>query len=433
MSTTGKKRFLLKDLAMLKQNGPYALVLLFAFFGWFAWDIARNIEAALVGFFVLFLILKPVQRLRDPLLALFALWVLYMLAISYLAWQEYGDALPSQGKTIRFYAKIFLFIVFAWAITQSVKRVLGVLALALLGVTSAALWHAEHNTLGHIVSGQRVDFGLKNAQHTGVLFGLCLLGVLALAGRFRSWWKIPWAMVVLFLIVGVIAVQTRAVWLALTVCAAVWIALLLVALYRRGAWKRALGSGAILLAVSVTVWFLFAQDIVMKRLSKEREIIERVVRLDIDHTLPVTSIGNRLHTTLFALEKISERPLIGWGPTTYRIELNKSDLPKAAKRFGHLHNSYLEIAFKFGLIGFCVYVGGLLFLIWRVWAGWHQGRIADDLAVFFGLALLFYGIVNLFESYINYHTNFFFMAVIGGSIYALSPLQSTQPSIQGTQ
>lgn len=104
---------------------------------------------------------------------------------------------------------------------------------------------------------------------------------------------------------------------------------------------------------------------------------------------------------------------------------------------GHPHNDYLRILHDAGLVGFLLWVGGFLALIWKTWRGWlvaAPGDPAGRVHLAAGLALVAVALGMLTDNVIVY---IFVMApvavVVGTSLGLLdAPASATEPTGNGT-
>jgi len=104
--------------------------------------------------------------------------------------------------------------------------------------------------------------------------------------------------------------------------------------------------------------------------------------------VPVSSVGLRFHFVAYGFEKWLERPVIGWGPGTSRMLLQQHPL-EAARRFPHVHNTYLDALVELGSIGGGLFAAAAVLLLGMLWRGRREGSIPPDLAIFlFGVAAM---------------------------------------------
>ena len=275
------------------------------------------------------------------------------------------------------------------------------------------------------LSGIRVDFGLHNAQHTAMLFGTATLGLLAFAPGIlrnrRGCWVIrfAWLLALATCITALLLTQTRGGWMgmlfALVVIASAGIVTLRKYFHSH---RRYIGAATIATcSAAVLAGYLSLGDIVGQRLQAEQETIALVQQGDTEN-IPFNSAGIRIHTWVEALEWIAERPLVGWGGNGRSLIFDYSEnLPDEIKqRFGHLHNSYLDLMVNFGLLGLLLLAGLVYWLLSRCLRYYQAGLISGSNLVFSLSFTVFFGVINLFESYLFFDSGRYVLALVGGGL-----------------
>ncbi|MCJ2543341.1 O-antigen ligase family protein [Thermostichus vulcanus] len=86
-----------------------------------------------------------------------------------------------------------------------------------------------------------------------------------------------------------------------------------------------------------------------------------------------SSTANRVDAWRFALERVQERPLTGWGWQSFAELYNAQNPPEL---LGHCHNWYLHLAVEGGipiLLGYLLLWGWILWRSWRTWRQTQEG------------------------------------------------------------
>ncbi|WOX04484.1 O-antigen ligase family protein [Microbulbifer pacificus] len=272
---------------------------------------------------------------------------------------------------------------------------------------------------------RRVDFGLHNAQHTAMLFGTGALGLLALApsilrNRRGCWlYRAAWLLALAICITAVILTKTRGVWVGLLLALLVTLCAAVITLQKYYLSHRRYITAAVVAAcgASVLVGYLCLGEIVEKRLEGERNTFALLQQGDLDK-VPYTSVGIRLHTWAEALNWIAQRPLVGWGGNGRSLIFDYSpNLPDEVKqRFGHLHNSYLDLLVNFGLLGLLLLGALVYWLVSRCLRFYRAGLLSGSNLVFALSFAVFFGIINLFESYLFFESGRLLLALVGGGL-----------------
>ncbi|HEY8567776.1 O-antigen ligase family protein [Microbulbifer sp.] len=274
-------------------------------------------------------------------------------------------------------------------------------------------------------AGERVDFGLHNAQHTAMLFGTGALGLLSFApsilrNRRGCWlYRATWLLALTICITAVILTQTRGVWsglllaLLVTMCAAV----ITLNKYFQSHRRYITAAVVAVCSASVLVGYLSLGDIVDHRLEDERNTFTLLQQGDLDK-VPYTSVGIRLHTWAEALNWIAQRPIVGWGGNGRSLIFDYStNLPDEIKQqFGHLHNSYLDLLVNFGLLGLLLLGALVYWLLSRCLRFYRAGLLSGSNLVFALSFAVFFGIINLFESYLFFESGRLLLALVGGGL-----------------
>lgn len=359
------------------------------------------------------------------------LWLLLaVIVVQALSWVlgyfHHPDWVASNPEVDRL-AKLFIFIGVAWWLGGSNRWTLALWAAGVIGYVIAVFVHGGVQEWLSVIGGRRVDFGIRNAQHSAMLFGVGLLGLIVFSGRVFAYqgkgrlvFCLGWVVLTTVCIAGVLAGQTRSVWVALFIAAFMVVAIRLVWLAKMH------GARHVLRFVVITFFILSVVGagavVIFKgsledRLNHESVVIEKLLNGDVQG-LPYTSIGIRIHTWVAASEWIAERPLVGWGGEGRGLVIDHTDwLPDfIKKRFGHLHNFFLEVWVAYGLLGVGV-IAALAFWIGRgTWLAWRAGVMPNDMALFGASFFVYWMIVNQFESYNSFWTGVYVHNLIVGGL-----------------
>ncbi|GAB2796802.1 hypothetical protein GCM10027040_24170 [Halomonas shantousis] len=360
-----------------------------------------------------------------------AIWLLLAaIAVQVLSWglgyyhhPQWIDDNPQIDRL----AKLFIFIALAWWLGGSTRNTLLLWSLALVAFLAALF--VQGNGLPEWwlgLQGTRVDFNIRNAQHTSMFFGSGLLGLVAFSHRsiYRQrlvvWRLALWSVAVTLCLAGIVITQTRAVWLALVIALPVMGGLWLWAFRRRQDTKitrRNLVTGAAALVVLGIGTGDLAYDTVETRLEQERAVIEMLASGDIAE-VPYSSIGIRVQTWRAASEWIAERPLVGWGSDGRSLAIDQTAwLPEEIKQqFGHLHNYFLEVWVAYGVLGLAVFIGLAAWVGRATWLAWRGGVMPGDMALFGAAFFVFWVIVNQFESYNSFWTGVYVHNLVLGGL-----------------
>lgn len=362
-----------------------------------------------------------------------ALWLLLaVIAVQVLSWTLgyfHHPQWVADNPQVDRLAKLFIFIAVAWWLRGSTRNTLIVWSLGLLAFFVALFVRGGGLTEWQQgLQGLRVDFNIRNAQHTAMFFATGLLGLVAFvyrcvhssADRLVVWRLVIWLLAFAVCAAGLLVTQTRAVWLALAVTlplmAVVWMrfALRMHGVARVG--RRLLISGLLLAIMAVAASSLF-HDTVGRRLEMKQPIIEKVLQGRFAE-MPNTGAGVRIQTWYAATQWIAERPIVGWGAEGRSLVVDHTEwLPERIERdFGHLHNFFLEIWVAYGLLGLAV-IGALAVWVGRAtWLAWRGGVLPGDMALFATGFFVYWVIVNQFESYNSFWTGVYVHNLVLGGL-----------------
>lgn len=400
----------------------------------------RLFDAACIVLILLFIsiILLPDNRdlRKDPAIQLGVLFFIYI--VMSIIWHRLTlpDSFPHTTSDRRF-LRVLYFIAIAYAIARS--RLLTAwqhLALAFVGLLVYLVISFDKTEWVLAWNGNRVDFGIHNAQHTGIVFATCTLALMFFTPRFLHWTKRKplsvalgsaslWLSVLLFSIWGVFVSQTRAVWLGLSVALLLLPGISVFARSLRGnqlvSPKKFLsGSIAGILLLGLLATGFDVPGLVGSRLSAEK-ITWETLRLAAAHEeQSLTSVGVRVASWSASADWIMERPFMGWGGRASRTLIRQSDLfsDTFKKTFNHLHNSYLQVLVEIGLVG-AVFIVGIMMIIGRACIKSYKNQAMPlDVFLFSWTFFLFWLVINIFESYIIYPSGTYLIAVIAGFIYS---------------
>ena len=345
-----------------------------------------------------------------------AVWGSAML--THPEWSSHAPTLDRLGK-------LFLFLPLAVLMAGQRRNVLVCWGLFMLGLVlvvvtypgGLAYWRGA-------LAGARVDFDIRNAQHTAMYFGVALLMLTLLAKHWllttqglRLWRLVPWTLALLISLLMIYVTQTRAIVLGLL------LSLVVLALTVAGVkWRRGRLSKKIVVAAGILLLLLLplvgkVVEVVKVRMQSEAQTSQLILQ-GRWHEVPYSSIGIRVQTWLVALERIQERPLLGWGNKARSEVIRQSTtLPDEIKReFGHLHNYFLETQLSYGLAGSLFLLCFFAYLAQAVYRAWRAGILEDEWALFALGFFIYWLFINNFESYLSFNSGVFTFGLVAGGL-----------------
>lgn len=380
--------------------------------------------ASVVGFFVY----GGTLRKDAPVWLLFA-----AIAIPLITWAYAVTTIPEWAESSPrgdHLARHFIFIFIAWWLGGSTRNVLTLWTLATAGLVLSP-W-AVGGGWSELVAGwrgQRIDLGIRNAQHTALLFGAVLLGLIVFwkrivfGGRYRMLRVLVASAVLLLSLLVVLASHTRAVVLAYMIVLPTLGCILIYTHAREKQHRvstRDAGRRRLLAFAAITAPALLAlgagyyvANHTFERVGTERDVIAHLARGEFE-SVRRSSIGIRVHSWRAATEWIAERPILGWGANGSALVNQHTEWLQVYTRgeFGHLHNSYLELLVRYGFAALAVYLVLAVWLLKNLLQAWRAGFIENDFFAFYLSFLLYWSIVNIFESFIFYSTGVFLINLV---------------------
>jgi len=404
------------------------LILAYAFMKLAFYDAFGFVEP-LLGVVCLYVFFRYGGKLRTTL-PLTLLWLSVVVAlVVWLSGMLSHPELMRSSPKLEHLARHFIFVFMAFWIAGSVRNVLIFWLAAVLGLLLAP-WVKGDGWVEFMAGfeGVRPTFGLQNAQHVAVLFGIVLIGMLVFfrrivfVPRFCGLRFVAWTIVFAYTLLILLLSQTRAVYVALALLLLITLGLLAVQwlLGRRTqplGWRSVLQwSLGGLLAGLLMLWVAVASNMVTpvyERFTDEMVVLDALAAGDLD-AVPLNNLGSRVISWRAAAHWFLERPVLGWGSQGGKLVMQHTpwitDEPLLS--FGHLHSSYIEMLIRYGLLGALIY---LVLIVWTgtsAWRAWKAGVMPTDFFLFFNLLFVYWLSVNVFESYMFYWTGVYAFNVV---------------------
>jgi O-antigen ligase len=379
-------------------------------------DIARigSTIATLTGLWGLF---KYGKIVNSHVLLRF-IWIAVIIqliswGLSQYVTPEWAEDIPKLDKLTRW----FVFIPLAWWIAQYQNSIWLVWGAAALGILISP-WTTGGglNEIIQGINGTRIDFGIRNAQHTALYFGTILIALCCFIKplyKINKYSLVPIGLLIAYCLLVIYINESRQAWLALLITLIMTAMYLTVKSVKKASLKKQFFSIILFIAGLITLsTLLLSNDKVVNRVMLEKETITAVASLEFDK-VPYSSFGVRLHSWAAAADFIKEKPLFGWGSNGRSLVMEHTSwLPDSIGGFGHLHNSYMEMLVNYGIVGLIFY-----FSIWAVIGNMlfkeiRRGNIKKEIGYLFATIMCFWGIINCFESFQNFWTGVFYFNIL---------------------
>lgn len=381
-----------------------------------AWQVFLVISAA--GF----LFLKDKRELLAPTL-LFALAILSQTLSWLLIRASHPELAETSPKLHRLGASfsviLVIFLLHKRQIAPWQPWLLAIVGGMLAVCTQGQGW-AE---IQRAVKGARIDYGFSNAQHSAMFFGFALLGLLFSAKRWfatknlRQLMRTTLLFATLLLTLAILAfTQTRGIMVGLL--AATISLIILLPLSRKISTTSSQGPRALAVAsIGFAALMIIIVTSTMDRWEKEFSTVESLVSGSLAHP-EMDNVGIRVAIWLESAEWVAKRPLTGWGGGIRKQIIQSSPLlsDDVKAHIGHLHNSYLEVAASYGLLGLAAILGLYVWIIKRIRTQWREGALPTNLYYLGLTGMVYWCVVNIFESYLLFSSGQFAFALFFGGI-----------------
>jgi O-antigen ligase len=318
----------------------------------------------------------------------------------------------------------FVFIPMAWWIAQYKNAIWLIWGCAALGILVSP-WVTGEGIPEIIrgLNGERVFFGLRQAQHTSLFFGVILIGLLCFTRKIiniKKWLTIPLLLTIAYCLLIIYINSSRQAWLALLLTAFFMASYFTIKHFNRATGKQKLVTISLFLGGMLCLSVVIANNnTIVERVMEEKEALGAIATLDFDE-VPYSSFGIRLHSWVAASEFIKEKPIFGWGSNGKTLVMKKTEwLPDWVQYgFGHLHNTYIQILVNFGLVGLAFYLFIWVYMTKNLFKEIRKGTIKKDIGYFYMGFVCFWGIMNCFEAYQSFWTGAFYFTVLMTGIQA---------------
>ncbi|MDD9196680.1 O-antigen ligase family protein [Aliivibrio sp. S3MY1] len=419
-------------LSYLVNSTKFSAFMLLCLFGYALLKSASRVNGDVFQSFFVFgtLLALYVERkhiFKDKMLiSLFLALILQILSWINATIQipQLAQATPDFGTL----ANMFFFIFIAYWLKGQSKSVYLLWVMMIIGFILSFYIHSNNFTqdLLNGSHGQRIDFNVNNAQHPALWSGIAfiLLSYFSIKHSYLAFTtnkKKKHLLIVsgltalnLFFVFILFSTQTRQVFLGLIIASIIGtISYVLIQ-------KNKPSLKLILPLILVSLIALFSVSNIPsleKRTVNEENTYEAVLSGDINK-VPYNSSGIRIHIWYEALGWIKERPILGSDQDVRDDVIYLSTrIPKHVRNtINHLHNSFVEVTLSYGILGLAI----ILFMFY--WLLHSTAKLAplgtfNEARLIALLFLVYWFVVNNFESYLFSTTGLLVHNIMFGSIY----------------
>jgi O-antigen ligase len=410
-------------------------IILFYCFTPFVSKKLNSITELFLGLFFLFLLIKnPFSFRKDKITILFYL----ALIIQIITWvsvkltnPEFAYHVPKIDRL----AKLFLFIPIAWGLRKFDNKFVTYLFItAISGFFLGIVINPDFfSQILSALKGYRIDFGIRNAQHSSMIFGIifivCFLNLFVLYGTTKKalFFFVP---LIILAFIGLVLTQTRQSYLAV-LC----VFLLLIPVgYFMG---FRLQNKIILLVIILLSGLIFSLNFnsFIKRSSDFNDFSYALNKINsndkvflkfddkIDfyvNNIPDSSYGVRLKSILESFKWVVKKPFLGWGSDGRSLVINESkNFSKNFKdSFGHLHNYFFEVLVSYGILGLSIIVLLYYFILKSAYETRNLFPKGKDFFLISVCFVSYWFVINNFESFNSFWTGVFVHNIACGCIYS---------------
>lgn len=330
----------------------------------------------------------------DPMFWLFPVVIGFIVFSAIYAYHLLPETKSQQWDAVWRYGHLFLYVPMAYWLKTDVDRVLVVLSVALVGLTAGILMSIDWTLWQDFLRGNRIPINRWGHITIGFYAETALLGLLVIGPRLLNvghyYYLIIariaiWLLLLAFFTQSVIFTQSRTVWLSILIVYLPVIGMQLWYLFKSQKLKiarRWLVTAAVPLMTASIFILINSYESISNRLGQEHDDFNKVMALETEGYTE-WGFGVRVLLNLYGLQKWKERPIIGWGPGT--------DFKKYAH--AHLHNSYLEVLVRFGIVGAVFFTVVIVFVLRGLAWARARDKLPTDLWLFlagaFALTALF--------------------------------------------
>lgn len=192
-----------------------------------------------------------------------------------------------------------------------------------------------------------------------------------------------WIFFIVFFTEIIVLVKSRGVLLAITVVFPVILYIFFRNLYRTNASsKTKLPPYAVplFLGASILILALANSSIIMERVLYNWQENKQIFSSDMSE-IPYTSVGKRVHISLYGVKRWLEKPVLGWGPGSVKYLIKQHDNPQL-RNLPHSHNAYIDILMRLGIIGFLLFGATVVILLNKTFHAYKEGIVRTDMLLF---------------------------------------------------
>ncbi len=361
------------------------------------------------------------------------LCLLWALVLQILSWINATIQLPQLAQPTPDFgnlANLFFFIFIAYWLKGNIKSVYILWATMLVGFILSFYIHSPHfiQDLVQGANGRRIDFNVNNAQHPALWSGIAflLLSYFIVKISYISLFKKKKKNIIIitflllfnsFFIFVIFATQTRQVFLGIITSGVFGPIIFILSQRNRLSLKIMAPLTMVLIILLFTINNTKVLDGLEKRTSRENNTYQALLSGNIDK-VPYNSSGIRINIWYEAIGWIKERPILGSDQDVRDdvIKLSKRIPRNIKNKIFHLHNSFIEVTLSYGLLGLFTILFMFYWLLKSTSQLTPKGKF-NEIKLIALIFLIYWFVVNNFESYFFSSTGLLVHNIMFGTIY----------------
>jgi O-antigen ligase len=353
------------------------------------------------------------------------------LVIQVLSWINatiYIPQLAQARPNFSYLGNMFFFIFIAYWLRGQIRSVYLLWFSMLIGFVISFYLHSNNFTQEIIdgLNGARINFNINNAQHSALWAGIAfiLLSYFSIkfiylsitSNKVKKYICISFILLLInaFFAFIIFATQTRQVFLGLVItCIFAPIAYAFLQKY-----KPSLKLVLPLIVTSIVVLFTLSNISTLENRTAQDTSTYKALLTGNMENIPYDSSGTRINIWYEALGWIQDRPILGSGQDVRDdvVSLSKRIPDNIRTSINHLHNSFIEITLSYGIIGLALILFTFYWLLHSTSKFVPLGQF-NEIRLIALLFLIYWFVVNNFESFLFSTTGLLVHNIMFGSIY----------------
>ncbi len=354
--------------------GPLGLYL-YSFTAW----LSPHLHAIGLAMSGLALLMTPIALRRILPTRACIVWLsiaLYLCAQSLWGNHLFPGSLEDQLQEAGRWLSCGGFLIVGWWFKGDPRIIRNCLGLALLGLCVGLVHSAGWAALLSFQTGKQTGFHLT-ASTAALLAATAILGLLLSApgpartpsGRIGHAMKmVTWCTAMYLMLYLLVASQSRATWVAALIAIPLTLRIRKLRSQTIQKPRRLPGPGWWVLLI-IIFGIGLNRHMILDRITPDLAVVKSSLEFGKNNNNEnPSSLGYRLKAQQFGLQKWREHLWVGWGPASTRRLISESERPDlwhepTHEWLNHVHNSYLEVLLRFGLLGAVFFaISGLILL-----------------------------------------------------------------------